>query len=164
MKSEPDRFPRGRLTPAAALGAALALLWQGGCTGGGNRAEVAGGTAPGGPPRQHAILQGIPMPGGFRLVPERSVARESGQSRVAMCEFEGDLAPEHVTAFYQTHMPTARFTLKRRALDNGEYKLRFESDTEECNIYVRRAKLRTVLVVDLGPLPRGSTAREIRPE
>lgn len=113
--------------------------------------------------RQHPLLENIPLPAGFRMVVERSVARQDGRTRMALCEFEGARSPEQVTHFYQNYMPSANFTLKQSRLDGGQYRLRFESDTEECNIRVSRARSRTVLVVDLGPLPRGSAEREIKP-
>ncbi len=112
---------------------------------------------------QHPFLENIPLPQGFRLVPERSVARESGRYRMAKCEFEGAVAPEQVTAFYQNYMPSAQFRLKTRNLEAGEYRLRFESGTEECNIRVSRHRGTTVLVVDLGPLPQGTAERQRKP-
>ncbi len=126
--------------------------------------RVSAAQSPPASPRQHTMLENIPIPVGFRMVPERSVARESGRLRVAQCEFQGSTVPEHVAAFYQNYMPSAKFALKQRRLDNGEYKLRFESDSEECNIYVKPAKTSTVLVVDIGPLPRGRSERAAPPD
>lgn len=136
-----------------------------GCQGFGGT-EVAGGNqGPPAAPVQHTLLQNVPLPVGFQMVADRSVARQSGASRVALCEFEGTSSPEEVTRFYVNYMPSAQFTLKKRDYVHGEYQLRFESDIEECIIRIKPAKLgkKTALVVDIGPLPQGSAEHESRP-
>ena len=109
---------------------------------------------------QHPLLQNIPLPAGFRMIPERSVASVVGANRVAKCEFQGGLSPDEVARFYESLMPTARFTLGPKSFDNGEYSMRFESDSEECSLRIKRAGSRTVLVIDIRPLSKGSADRE----
>lgn len=158
------RKPYAAWPPAAAAAILGLLAALSGCqsysstTSTGNSA-----TGPAASPVQHPLLTNVPLPVGFRMVPERSVARGSGRFRMAICEFEGTTPPERVTSFYQNYMPSANFALRTTSLVNGEYKLRFESDTEECSIYVRRERQATRLVIDLGPLPRGTAEREPRP-
>lgn len=110
--------------------------------------------------RQYRLLQNIPVPTGFELVRDRSTAWASGQIRWASCEFEGSGTAERVADFYTRQMPSARFTLKKESLENGESHLRFESDTEECNIRVRQGKMRTQLMINVGPLPKGTAERK----
>ncbi len=155
------------LTLAAAAGLAFAGITLSGCatynaesSSGTSGSQLAGSQGPAASPVQHPMLEGIPIPVGFRMVPERSVARESGRLRVAQCEFEGRAQPEQVQRFYLNYMPTAHFTLRQRRLDNGEYKLQFESDTEECSVYIKPNQRSTALVIDLGPLAKGSTERQ----
>lgn len=114
-------------------------------------------------PRQHALLQGIPIPAGFQLVPERTVARKSGQLRVALCEFEGGTDADGVVRFYLDYMPSARFVLKKEDFVHGEHQMRFESDSEECAIRVKPSRSKTILVIDLGPLAKGTAERETTP-
>lgn len=146
----------------AILGLGLGWCVLCGCAAfGGASATESGSSGPPPSPVQHALLQNIPLPVGFKMVPERSVARESGRFRVAQCEFEGSSSPEEVTRFYINYMPSANFVLKQKRYDSGEYTLRFESDAEECNIRARSGKLSsTTLVVDVGPLPKGTADRE----
>lgn len=125
--------------------------------------EPVGGQGTAAQPREHPMLQGIPLPIGFRTVPERSVGRASGQLRVGTFEFEGTTSPDEIERFFAQYMPSARFVQKNRRFDNGEYNLRFESDTEECNVRIRRVKTKTVLIVDIGPLPKGPTERDAKP-
>lgn len=118
----------------------------------------------GGPsPRQHALLQNIPIPAGFQLVPERTVARKSGQLRVALCEFEGGTDADRVVRFYLDYMPSAKFVLKKEDFVHGEHQMRFESDDEECAIRVKSSRSKTTLVIDLGPLAKGTAEREATP-
>jgi hypothetical protein len=150
------------LAAVGGVGGLMTGLAMCGCeSGGGSGPAVAQG--PPASPVQHTMLQNIPLPVGFRMVPERSVARESGQFRVAQCEFEGATSPDAVTRFYVEYMPTAKFTLRQKRFDNGEYLLRFESDAEECNVRVRPSKSQTILVIDIGPLAKGSAERESQP-
>jgi len=57
--------------------------------------------------------------------------------------------PDDVARFYEKYMPTAKFTLKEKGFNNGEYALRFESDNEVCNVRVRPAKGKAALVIDV---------------
>ena len=166
MNAAYARDDRHILPAAACAGLLLAAVGLPGCqslSGGTTSSGQAASHGPPASPVQHTLLQNIPLPVGFKMVPDRSVARESGQFRVAQCEFEGVTTPEAVTRFYVQYMPTARFTLRQKRLDNGEYNLRFDSDSEECNVRVKRQDSKTILVVDIGPLPKGPTEREAQP-
>jgi len=114
-------------------------------------------------PVQDPMLENLPVPMGFRRVPERSLARATGKLRMAQCEYEGSTSPADLVRFYESQMPTAQFALKERRLDAGVYSLRFESDSEVCNLRIKRAKSKTILVIDLGPLPKGAGEREAKP-
>lgn len=154
----------GRMGWLVGIAAASVIFVTVGCRNMGSTSSASGGQSPAAQPRQHPLLENIPLPMGFRLVPDRSVARSSGQTRVAQCEFEGDADPDAVTKFYLHYMPSANFALRQRRFDNGEYTLRFESDTEECNVRVRPGKMRTtILIIDIGPVPKGPAERKAEP-
>jgi hypothetical protein len=100
------------------------------------------------------VLEHVPLPPGFALVPERSVARLVGPIRVAQCEFVGPTPVDDVVDFYVRWMPEAKFTLRQKRLESGQYVLWFESRSEECIVRVRpKGSKRTTLTLDLGPLP-----------
>ncbi len=154
--------PVGRLACGAAYRWVCApVLWliiaAGGCDSGGSSVSVS--DAPPGPPAQHPMLEGVPVPSGFRVHDDRSRVQHSAGSRWAEIEFRGDLPPERVISFYQHYMPAARFSLKSRSLDRGETVLCFESDREECKIRTRRGTWKTILIVEVNPLPRGAAER-----
>jgi len=155
---------RNKQSGVAALVCAAAVMTFAGLCG----CDSLGGNeqAPAASPLQHSMLEGIPLPSGTRELPERGIGRSTGQLRVGQYEFESDYTVEKVTRFFIENMPTARFTLKEKRFDNGEYSLRFESDAEVCNIRAKPAKMRagrTAIIVDIGPLPKGSAEREVKP-
>ncbi len=147
----------GRATVALALLAAVVA----GCESDGN-AQTPTGQPPPTAPRQHPVLEHIPLPVGFAMVPERSVARLAGPLRIAQCEFEGTIAVDDVAEFYAKHMPAAKFTLRDKRFDAGTWLMRFESRTEECNIRIKPKGKRSVIVIDLGPLPKSGADRPAR--
>jgi hypothetical protein len=140
------------LSGASVLWVVAALV---GCQQGGDTNRPSTGQAPPTAALQHPALENLPLPAGFELVRERSMARKAGRMRIGQCEFIGPATPDDVSRFYEKYMPTAKFTLKERGFNNGEYALRFESDDEVCNIRARPAKGKTVLVIDIGPLLKG---------
>jgi len=155
---------RNKQSGVAALVCAAAVMTFAGLCG----CETLGGPdqAPPASPQQHPMLEGIPLPSGFRSVPERSVGRATGALRVGQYEFEGSLSPIQVRRFFVENMPAARFMKKEERSENGAYSLRFESDTEVCNVCAKPAKGwtgRTAIIVDIGPLPKGSAEREVKP-
>lgn len=114
---------------------------------------------------QHPALEGIPLPAGFRLVPDRSIIRSSGQYRYANCEYTGDTPPETVFRFFKENMPTAGFKLRQWGLQGGEYVLEFEGHSERSTVRFKQDKFRkTKLIIDVSPTPRGSVERDITPQ
>lgn len=138
----------------------LVLLGLGGALLPGCDSPQPTGQPPAMSPRQHTMLPNVPVPIGFRIVPERSVARESGRLRVAQVEFEGRGQPDDVADFYTQYMPAAKFQLKQRRFDVGDYLMRFESDAEECNVRVKPRGQLVTIVIDLGPLGAATTAAD----
>lgn len=105
---------------------------------------------------QFPMLMGVPLPRGFEVVPERSVARESGRFRVARYEFVGSATRNALHEFFLNHMPGAGFKLMQRRDEGGVYDLRFESGTEECAIRIGEKSFnQAYFIVDVGPLPSG---------
>jgi hypothetical protein len=114
-------------------------------------------------PVEHPLLKGIPIPIGFKIVQEKSRVRHRGSMRDAQCEFQGTLIPSEVVRFYEQYMPAAHFKLGPKIFVDGDYTLRFESSTEECNVIVKYKNSKTTVIIDLGPLSTSAPERE-RPE
>lgn len=147
------------------LGLALMTLSLWGCESSESNAPMAttADQTPVVAPLEHPLLKGIPIPTGFKIVPERSRARHSGATRVAQCEFQGSLAPGEVVRFYEHYMPTVRFRLGPKVFVNGDYTLRFVSDSEECDVFIKPKGFNTTLILDVGPLWKGDTDQPARP-
>ena len=105
------------------------------------------------------ILQDFPRPQGFKLDENRSMARASGQFRIARCEYRGSSSAIATKRFYEQYMPSARFKLTEWGLEDGVYSMRFESENESCNIRLREEGSATIVVIELGPRPRGAIGR-----
>ncbi len=109
---------------------------------------------------EHGALKGVPVPQGFKIDPKSSNTWESGQVRFANCTFEGPGSIDAIADFYTQYMPAAKFTLKRRQLVAGEWLLDYQSDAEIATVRVRPKGNRSIVNVELGPMPRGSAERE----
>lgn len=122
----------------------------------GDRGSQATGVAP--VARTHYALQGLPIPEGFTFDDTRSVFSANGQVRYGIYEYFGPADPLDIFKFYQDNMPRAGFALRQRNGDRGVYMLRFESDSEECDIKTMRDKGRTVINIRLGQRSAGAAA------
>ncbi len=156
----------GRAAASLCLSAVLASVGLGtyGCHSTGSGKLVAGEGGPIVQPVEVPMLRGIPVPEGFRLIDNRSSVENRGSTRVAHCEFEGDLAVADVVRFYEQTMPSAGFRAGPQSFNKGEHRIRFESDSEECTVLVKPKFMgKTALAIDVGPLPRGSATPEREP-
>lgn len=112
----------------------------------------------------HPMLEGIPLPTGFRLVDERSFVVRSEDGRHANCQFQGSLDPAGVEQFYNERMPQAGFTLLQRRFDRGECVLDFASSTEISTVRIRGGRFKTTLVITVTPTPKaGQPAQTAEP-
>jgi hypothetical protein len=110
---------------------------------------------------QHPTLEGVPLPSGFRLVDERSFGVSTGGSRVGRFEFRGDMDRSRVATFFKQNMPGGGWNLQKEDFDHGIYELRFQSDAEECTIRLKSEGRRTMIGVQVGPIPGGSLAGDV---
>jgi hypothetical protein len=150
---------RMNLKPLAALCLCLPL---GACV----SASVSNGTAStssGVAPMQHPMLEGIPIPNGFELVPERSYYRNTGSQRYATCEYQGPTDPLAVSRFYREYMPTAGFAFRQERYIGGQRTMEFESSTEQSTVCVKPDKSRTVLIIEISPAAKAPADRETAP-
>lgn len=105
---------------------------------------------------QNPMLDDVPLPSGFRLVDDRSVGSTSGKVRIGKYEYAGGTDRTEVARFYKEIMPSAGWALKNESFDRGTSELYFESNAESCVIKVKRETRKTLVVVDVRPLVRGS--------
>ncbi len=108
---------------------------------------------------KHPLLEDIPLPNGFKLVDDQSMARASGRTRIARVKFVGPTERAAVMRFFEEYMPRAGFDLRHCGFDRGVYELRFESGGEECTFRVAPEKSKTAIFVELGPLATETASR-----
>lgn len=104
---------------------------------------------------QHPMLVNIPLPRGFVSLDDRNLAYESGSTRIARYEFEGDASRVQVHEFFLEHMRSAGFRLLQRRDDEGVVRLTFRSSKEECVIRIGSRGMKTYFIVEVMPLPQG---------
>lgn len=159
----PTRYAPARLAagpPRIGLAGMLLIAVCGGCA---NINLGLGKTEPvGAQPMQHPILEGIPLPNGYEFAADRSSFFNSGQLRIGMYTFIGSTDVVATYRFYKDYMGAAGFVMRQQELDNGQYTLRFTSETEECTIKLRRERGKTVLVIRLDPITQGPADRETK--
>lgn len=107
---------------------------------------------------QHPMLVNIPLPRGFSSIDSGSMAFESGRTRMARFEFEGDASRIQVQEFFLEHMRSAGFHLIQRQVDEGIVTIIFRSVDEECTIRIGPRGLKTYFIIHLMPLPQGTPA------
>src|SRR5262245_60171713 len=145
--------PRQGWRIAVCLGSLALLL--GGCQSGVQRDPVPGSSV------HDPLLGDIPKPAGFKIVDRSSMAKSSGQYRIAQCEYLGSRDRETVRQFYRDYMPEAGFKEKHWSLDKGVYSMTFESAKEICDVIISPSGLQTSVVVKIGPRAEGTTERPV---
>jgi len=80
----------------------------------------------------------IPIPSGFTRVNERSMDLVSGNVRLVRHVFVGKAALLAVRDFYCEQMPVGRWREVNRQFEEGLFTLRFEKDTEGCEVKFHR--------------------------
>jgi len=73
----------------------------------------------------------IPVPVGFKLVPQQSYSFENSGVRVALLKYKGRGTLDQVLNFYKEQMPLSKWNLLNIS-ESGSRMLNFERDTETC--------------------------------
>lgn len=101
----------------------------------------------------------VPMPEVMRFVPQASEDYRDGRRRVYVRHrYIGDAHKDSVRAFFRRHMPLTRWALVSDANHQGYYILRFEKESESCEITIKDAPRdgsgNTLVDVRITPLER----------
>ncbi|MDX2197493.1 MAG: hypothetical protein SF069_00805 [Phycisphaerae bacterium] len=109
--------------------------------------------------QEHPLLVGVPLPRGFRLVPERSSGVDNPRMRLGKYAFTGRTSPDELFAFFTRTMGPAGYTLRQRGFDNGLYSMVFTSAYEELRINIRRVGMGTDLSLEMIPVIQDAPAQ-----
>ena len=92
----------------------------------------------------------VPIPVGFKSMPQDSYSFESSGVRVGVLKYRGKVNPEQVVNFYKEQMPMYNWALLN-VIEYGQRLMNFERETETCIISLDPKGSSTMLTISLGP-------------
>lgn len=132
----------------------LALWLSAGCAGTENTGPAPVRLAPS--PVPH--FADIPIPAGFKRVDDRSMDLVSGSVRLVRHVYEGRADLMAVRDFYCEQMPVGRWREVNRRFEEGRFTLRFEKESEGCDVeFRRRGGLSNMTEIQVVVMPRHPT-------
>lgn len=129
----------------------LGLISLAGCsTMAGNKNVSASGTAELLEPQVMLKFTDIPVPTGFKALPQESYSFESSGVRVAVLKYQGKQNLDRVVNFYKEQMAMYSWSLLN-AVEYGQRLLNFERDNESCIITLAAKGSVVIITITLGP-------------
>ena len=92
----------------------------------------------------------IPVPKGFKFLPQDSYAFQSGNVRVGVLVYAGRATAEQLVVFYQEQMPLYNWNFIN-VIEYGKRLINFDRDNESCVISIEPRLLNTRVIISLGP-------------
>lgn len=92
----------------------------------------------------------LPVPAGFKLLPQNSYSFESTGVRVGVLKYQGRANIEQVISFYKEQMPMYNWDLINM-VEYGERLLNFERENETCIISLSPKGNNITITLSLGP-------------
>lgn len=92
----------------------------------------------------------LPVPAGFKILPEKSFILESGGMRAGILRYTGKADAQSAVLFYKNQMPIYNWALLS-VLEYGQRMLNFERENESCVITISQVGSRVELIISLAP-------------
>lgn len=92
----------------------------------------------------------VPVPVGFKFLPQESYSFESTGVRVGLLKYQGKADPDSVVNFYKEQMGIYEWNLVN-AIEYGERLLNFERENETCIISLSPKGSSVTVIISLGP-------------
>lgn len=92
----------------------------------------------------------MPVPTGFKFLPEESYSFESAGVRVGLLRYKGKADIEQVVNFYKDQMPLYNWTLLN-AIEYGQRLLNFEREQESCIVNLSSKGRQVFITISSGP-------------
>jgi len=92
----------------------------------------------------------VPIPVGFKILPEKSFILESAGMRAGVLKYIGKAKVENVVNFYKKQMPVYNWALLN-VLEYGERMLNYERENEGCVISIKPRGSRVDISISLAP-------------
>lgn len=95
----------------------------------------------------------IPVPSGFKIIPQNSYSFESSGIRVGVLKYIGKANPDQVVNFYREQMPMYKWSLLN-VVEYGDRLMNFERENETCIVSLAPKGSSISLMISLGPKPQ----------
>ena len=95
----------------------------------------------------------VPVPTGFKLLPQKSYSFESSGVRVGVLRYQGKANPDQVVNFYKEQMPMYNWNLLN-VIEYGDRLINFDRENETCNVALLPKGNTLTITVSLGPKPQ----------
>jgi hypothetical protein len=95
----------------------------------------------------------VPIPNGFKFLPQKSFAFQNDLFRVAMLRYAGKATAEQVVSFYKEQMPLFRWDLLN-IVEYGTKTLNFERPDETCTILIESKGSSSRIAISVAPKSR----------
>ena len=92
----------------------------------------------------------IPVPAGFKTIPQESYSFDNGGVRVALLKYQGKADPDQLVIFYKEQMKMNRWELIN-VTEFGQCMLNFNNEKESCIISLLPKGRLITLVISVGP-------------
>jgi hypothetical protein len=99
-------------------------------------------------------FQDIPVPAGFKLLPQDSYSFENSGVRVGVLRYQGKASLEQVLSFYKEQMPMHNWNLLN-VMEYGDCIMNFERETESCIVNIASKGSGSIISISLGPKSQG---------
>lgn len=92
----------------------------------------------------------VPVPSGFKSLPQASYSFEAAGVRVGVLKYQGKADPDQVVNFYKEQMPMYNWNLLN-VVEYGERILNFDRENETCIVNLLAKGRVVTITVSLGP-------------
>ncbi len=99
----------------------------------------------------------VPVPAGFKLLPQQSYSFESGGIRVGILRYQGKAFADQIVNFYKEQMPLHNWNLLN-VIEYGDRLMNFEREGETCIVSLLSKGNTSVITLSLGPKTRSPAA------
>ncbi|MFA4888845.1 MAG: hypothetical protein WC628_04645 [Candidatus Omnitrophota bacterium] len=104
----------------------------------------------------------VPVPAGFKLMPQESYSFESAGVRVGVLRYEGKANVDLVENFFKEQMPMYSWNLLN-VIEYGERMLNFERENETCIVTLVTKGRKVIITASLGPKSQVLPKKAVKP-
>ncbi|MFA5145170.1 MAG: hypothetical protein WC723_04110 [Candidatus Omnitrophota bacterium] len=95
----------------------------------------------------------VPVPMGFKSLPQGSYSFETSGVRVGVLKYQGKANPDQLINFYKEQMPLYNWNLLN-IVEYGDRLMNFDRENETCIISLLSKGSTSIITVSLGPKPQ----------